>query len=118
MGRQSTIKQLPEEIRERVDRMVRDESWTIDEVNEAIAELGAAAARSAVGRYVKSAREQMETYRKAQQIAKTWAKSGGEPGDPSWMDAASALCRPGCSPCRFARACRFTAWANMACTCA
>lgn len=74
MGRQSTIKQLPDAVREEVDRMVRDDGWTIDEITDRIQELGGDASRSAVGRYVKSAREQMEKYREAQAIAQTWVK--------------------------------------------
>lgn len=74
MGRQSTIKQLPDGIREEVDRMVRDDGWTIDEITDRIQELGGDASRSAVGRYVKSAREQMEKYRQAQEVSKVWVK--------------------------------------------
>ncbi|KAB7624335.1 phage protein Gp27 family protein [Alkalilimnicola sp. S0819] len=72
MARRSSIEKLDPRIREAVDRLIREDRATIDQVVEAIDKLGGEASRSAVGRYVKNAREQMERYRQAQQMAKVW----------------------------------------------
>jgi hypothetical protein len=72
VGRKSSITQLDPRVREAVDRLVRDGRASIDEIVDAIEGLGGAASRSAVGRYVKSARDQMERYRQAQEVAKVW----------------------------------------------
>lgn len=73
MPRRSRIEQLDPRIREQVDRLVRA-GRTIDEITEHLARLAGeeAPSRSAVGRYVRSAREQMRRYREAQEIAKVW----------------------------------------------
>lgn len=73
MPRRSRIEQLDPRIREQVDRLVRA-GRTIDEITEHLARLAGeeAPSRSAVGRYVRSAREQMRRYREAQEVAKVW----------------------------------------------
>ncbi|CAG0909845.1 unnamed protein product, partial [Darwinula stevensoni] len=69
MGRKSTVAVLPEEVVTQINRLIRD-GCTIDEILRALAPLGAEVSRSAMGRYVKSARESMEKYRQAQEVAK------------------------------------------------
>ncbi|MBA2411073.1 MAG: DUF3486 family protein [Gammaproteobacteria bacterium] len=69
MPRRSTITLLDPRIREAVDRLIRENRATIDDI---VASIDGLASRSAVGRYVKSAREQMAKYREAQEIAKVW----------------------------------------------
>lgn len=71
MGRKSTVAALPKELVEACNALIRD-GRTIDEVLEALRALGAPVSRSAVGRYVKSARESMKKYRQAQEVAKVW----------------------------------------------
>lgn len=73
MGRRSRVAQLDGRIREQVDRLVRA-GRTIDEITEHLSQLAGedAPSRSSVGRYVRSAREQMERYRQAQEVAKVW----------------------------------------------
>lgn len=71
MGRRSTVAQLPKELVEACNGLIRD-GHTIDEILTALQGLGAQVSRSAVGRYVKSARESMEKYRQAQEVAKVW----------------------------------------------
>lgn len=71
MGRKSTVAVLPEEIVAEVNRLIR-EGCTIDEILRALQPLGASVSRSALGRYVKSARESMEKYRQGQEVAKVW----------------------------------------------
>ncbi|MGA0569635.1 phage protein Gp27 family protein [Variovorax sp. VNK109] len=79
-SRPSSITQLDPRVKEAVDEAVRDGRLTIDQIVRLIEEQGAEASRSAVGRYVKNARERMEDYRQAQQIATVWVnKLGKEP---------------------------------------
>lgn len=79
-SRPSSINQLDPRIKEAVDTAVREGRASIDQILSLIADLGGEASRSAVGRYVKNARERMEDYRQAQQIAAVWVdKLGKEP---------------------------------------
>ncbi|WP_186265018.1 DUF3486 family protein [Burkholderia gladioli] len=72
MARKSTVAVLPEEIVVEVNRLIRD-GCTIDEILRALAPLGVDnISRSAMGRYVKTARESMEKYRQGQEVAKVW----------------------------------------------
>ncbi len=70
-GRRSSIEQLPEPLQEEVNRLVRA-GWKIDDIVEQLRSLGATVSRSAMGRYAKSARESMQVYREAQEVAKVW----------------------------------------------
>lgn len=72
MGRKSSIKQLDPRIREAVDGAIRDGRATIDELVDLIEQQGGEASRSAVGRYVRNATQQMEKFRQAKEIAKVW----------------------------------------------
>ena len=71
MARKSTVAQLPKELVEACNGLIRD-GHTIDDILAALRALGADVSRSAVGRYVKSARESMDKYRQAQEVAKVW----------------------------------------------
>lgn len=79
-SRPSTITQLDPRVKEVVDQAVREGRLTIDQIVRLITAEGEDASRSAVGRYVKNARERMEDYRQAQHIATVWVdKLGNEP---------------------------------------
>ncbi|URX63265.1 DUF3486 family protein [Luteibacter anthropi] len=71
MGRRSTIDQLPQDLADLCHRLIRD-GRTIHEITDALNQLDADVSKSAVGRYVKGAREQMEHYREAQLVAGQW----------------------------------------------
>lgn len=71
MGRRSTVATLPRPLVERCNALIRD-GHTIEEILQALQALGADVSRSAVGRYVKSARQTFEKYRQAQEVAKVW----------------------------------------------
>lgn len=71
MGRRSTVATLPKPLVERCNALIRD-GHTIDEILAALQGLGADVSRSAVGRYVKSARATFDKYRQAQEVAKVW----------------------------------------------
>ena len=72
MGRKSSIKKLDPRIRDAVDGAIRDGRATIDDLVELIEQHGGEASRSAVGRYVKNANQQMEKFRQAKEISKVW----------------------------------------------
>ena len=79
MSRKSTVAVLDEAIVGEVNRLIRL-GRTIDEILAALEPLGADVSRSAMGRYVKSARQSMEQYTKAQDVARIWMdKFGSEP---------------------------------------
>ncbi len=86
-SRPSSITQLDPAIKQAVDSAVREGRATISEIVHLVESLGGDASRSAVGRYVKNARERMEDYRQATQIAAVWVdKLGKEPeGDVGRM---------------------------------
>lgn len=77
MGRRSSIERLPPELAELCHRLIR-EGRTIHEITDKLNELDADVSSSAVGRYVKSAREQMTRYREAQAVAGQWVAQLGE----------------------------------------
>ncbi|VFR54498.1 Phage terminase, small subunit [plant metagenome] len=72
MARRSSVTKQPKEIEAEVNRLIRD-GFTIDEIMQALSQLGVSdISRSAMGRYVKSARESLATYRQGQEVAKVW----------------------------------------------
>ena len=76
----STITELDPAIKNAVDTAIREGRATIDKIVSMIKEMGGDASRSAVGRYVANAREQLEEYQQAQQVAAVWVdKIGKEP---------------------------------------
>jgi hypothetical protein len=77
MGRRSSIERLPREVHDLCLRLIR-QGETIPRITEKLNELDAGVSQSAVGRYVKGAREQMERYREAQEISGQWLTELGE----------------------------------------
>jgi len=71
MARKSTVAALPKELVDVCNGLIRD-GHTIEDILDALRALGAQVSRSAVGRYVKSARESLDKYRQAQEVAKVW----------------------------------------------
>lgn len=71
MARRSTVAALPRELLDRCNALIRD-GYTIEEILAALQGLGAQVSRSAVGRYVKSAREVMAKHQQAQEVARVW----------------------------------------------
>ena len=61
-------------IRAAIDRAIREGRATEAEIVEMVEAMGGSVSQSAVSRYARSAREQMKTYRQAQEIAAVWAK--------------------------------------------
>ncbi|MBN8885915.1 MAG: DUF3486 family protein [Rudaea sp.] len=79
MAARSSVARLPQELVDLCNRLMR-EGKTIYEITDKLNELDADVSKSAVGRYVKSAREQMQRYRDAQQVASQWVEQLGENG--------------------------------------
>lgn len=77
MGRRSSIASLPPDLADLCHRLIR-EGRTIHEITDKLNELDADVSKSAVGRYVKSSREQMQRYREAQEVAGRWVAELGE----------------------------------------
>lgn len=86
MGRASSIRRLPVEVQQIVDQLIR-QGRTIMEITEHLKTLDEDVSKSAVGRYVKNAREQMLDYRAAQELASQWTAQANENprGDVSRM---------------------------------
>lgn len=79
-SRPSNVTKLDPAIKQAVDAAVREGRATINEIVQLVEALGGEASRSSVGRYVKNARERMEDYRQANQMAAVWVeKMGKEP---------------------------------------
>jgi predicted transcriptional regulator len=77
MARPSSIDRLPHDLVALCNRLIRD-GRTIHEITDKLNELDAEVSKSAVGRYVKSTREQMQRFREAQEVAGRWVSELGE----------------------------------------
>lgn len=77
MGRKSSIKTLPKQILAEVDRLLRDEHATIDEVVEHLKEMGFPRKRSAVGLYRQNIAKVGERMRRTQEITEALVKEMG-----------------------------------------
>jgi hypothetical protein len=71
VGNRSSIERLDPDIVAEVSRLIKG-GRTIDEITTHLRGMDQDVSRSAVGRYVKSARKAMEDYQKAQEVAKVW----------------------------------------------
>lgn len=86
MGRTSSLRRLPVEVQQLVDQLIR-QGRTIIEITEHLKSLDEDVSKSAVGRYVKDARDKMQEYRAAQELASQWTTMANEQprGDVSTM---------------------------------
>lgn len=86
-SRPSSLTMLEPEIKEAVDAAIREGRATIADIVAMVRKMGGEVSESAAGRYVKNARERLEDYRQAQQMAAVWVeKIGKEPqGDVARM---------------------------------
>ena len=76
MGRKSTIKRLPAEIRQEIDRLLREER-TIDEILTHLRTLGKDMSRSSLGRYAQDYRKVGERMRELKEVAAGFAQELG-----------------------------------------
>ena len=77
MARRSAIGKLPNKVRDKVHRLIRD-GVTIDAIVENLDGLGAEVSRSAVGRYKQKYEERLKHYREALEVAAVWVRKLGE----------------------------------------
>ena len=71
-GGKSSVLRLAPDVREAVDRAIREERATLDEIVAMVNELGGTVSRSAVGRYSHKARVRLEQFSEAREIAEVW----------------------------------------------
>lgn len=74
MPRQSTVRQLPPDIRDAIGRLL-DEGRTLDEIRAALAALGADVSRSALGRYKQHMDKVAERIRRSRDMAETLVRA-------------------------------------------
>ena len=74
MPRQSTVRQLPHDIRDTIGRLL-DEGRTLDEIRAALAALGAEVSRSALGRYKQHMDKVAERIRRSRDMAETLVRA-------------------------------------------
>lgn len=72
MGRKSAIVQLDPAIREAVDAAIREGRATLQQIVDLIQGMGGQASLTSVHRYRRSAEQQMQRWRDAQEVAKVW----------------------------------------------
>ncbi|WP_029890942.1 DUF3486 family protein [Polycyclovorans algicola] len=76
----SSIAKLDPGIRAELDRLLKDDRYTIDQVTAHLRDLGAQVSRSAVGRYHQRFEEIGKRMRESREVAKVWAdRLGNEP---------------------------------------
>ena len=76
----STISRLDPKIKAELDRLLKEDRHTIDQVVAHLRELGAELSRSAVGRYHQRFEEIGKRMRDSREVAKVWAdRLGSEP---------------------------------------
>ncbi len=78
MAGKSSVDKLPPPARKVAERAARDPASTIHGTVEAVREAGGEVSKSAMGRWLKEAREQLAEYRSAQEVAGLWVKQLGE----------------------------------------
>lgn len=81
MGRKSTIAKLSPKARRAAERAARDPAATIHDALGEVKAAGGEVSKSAMGRWLKDAREELAEHRKAQEIAGLWVKQLGESPD-------------------------------------
>lgn len=92
MGRRSRIARLEPEIKEVVDRLIREGRATIDEIKAHLEQLGVEIPRSTLGDYRRKMTERLQKFREAQEIAGVWAqKLGEQPDSPTGQLVAEIL---------------------------
>jgi hypothetical protein len=70
MAHRSTIKKLPDSLRNEIDALLRDGKHTISEITEHLRRLGASVSRSAVGRYSQDFERIAQEIRETREMAR------------------------------------------------
>jgi DNA-binding transcriptional ArsR family regulator len=77
MGRRSSIKTLPAEIKREVDRLLAEGRFTLDQIVSHLRNLGVTVSRSATGRYAREFGEISSQMREAREVATSFAQELG-----------------------------------------
>lgn len=92
MGRKGRIARLEPDIKEVIDRLIREGRATIDEIRAHLEQLGVEMPRSTLGDYRKRMTDRLQKFREAQEIAGVWAhKLADQPDSPTGQLVAEIL---------------------------
>jgi hypothetical protein len=95
MAKRSNLRKMPEELREELDRLLRDGRHTVREVADYLRSMGVETSKSAVGRYSKNfervAQEIRETREMARAIGKELSDVGGNDATRMLVESLHAL---------------------------
>lgn len=92
MARKSTISRLPAEIREQLEKMIREGTYTIDEMVDEIQSMGGEVKRTAVGDFKRKMELRLTRVREAQEVGRVWVEKLGEnPDSPMGQLVAEVL---------------------------
>lgn len=81
MAAKSSIDKQPVRVRKIAEQAARDPASTIHGTTKAMNAAGGNVSKSSVGRWLKDAREQLDEYREAQEVARLWTKELNENPD-------------------------------------
>jgi hypothetical protein len=81
MARKSTITQLPPEVRVHLEKLIREQTHTIDEIVAEVQSMGGDVKRTAVGDFKRKMEQRLVRVREAQDVAGVWVESLGEKKD-------------------------------------
>lgn len=80
MPRKSSISQLDPAVRAELDRLMKDDRFTLEQIVAHLKQLGAVVSRSSLGRYHKRFEESGKKIREAREVAAIWTERlGNEP---------------------------------------
>ncbi|MEX2155095.1 MAG: DUF3486 family protein [Gemmatimonadaceae bacterium] len=92
MPQKSSIARLPTQIREQLERMIREGTYTIDEMVAEIRGMGGDVKRTAVGDFKQRMEERLTRVREAQEVGRVWVEKLGEnPDSPMGQLVAEVL---------------------------
>lgn len=78
MAQKSSLKKLPDTIRTKVDAMIKEGDWTIDEIVQYLDEAGHPKSRSSVGRYVQNIEKVGAKLRQSREITEALVSELGD----------------------------------------
>lgn len=92
MPRKSSISRLPAPVRTELERMIREGTYTIDEMVAEIRAMGGHVKRSAVGDFKKRMEDRLVRVREAQEVGRVWVSQLGQnPDSPMGQLVAEVL---------------------------
>lgn len=74
----STVRTLPPQIKEEVDRLLKDGRHTLDQITLHLRRMDVGVSRSALGRYAQNYAEEMAALREVQEVSRAFAQELGD----------------------------------------